>query len=91
LIASLSLALTASLGMAAPAFAEKWKASECRPDRDGAGAPIKVCDDGYHLGALWADGAYVNGACTDDGDYEVEYEGMSSKSEAIEWVEQFCP
>ena len=71
------------------ASAEQWKAGECEVDVDEGGQPIKVCDDGYHMAVFWNDGSFVNGACTEDGSYDVDYKGMS-KSDAISWVKEFC-
>ena len=70
------------------ANAENWKLSECVSDVDSGGDPIQVCDDGYHLGVFWNDGSFVNGSCQGSG-YDIKYKGMS-KSDAIDWVKEFC-
>lgn len=72
-----------------PASAEQWKAGECEADVDDGGEAIQVCDDGFNLGVFWNDGSFVNGSCSDDGAYDVDYKGMS-ESDAIAWVKEFC-
>ena len=41
------------------------------------------------MAVFWNDGSFVNGACTEDGSYNVDYKGIS-KSDAIAWVKEFC-
>jgi hypothetical protein len=89
LVTASALALAPGMLVVSPASAEQWKAGECEADVDDGGEPIKVCDDGYHMAVFWNDGSFVNGACTEDGSYNVDYKGIS-KSDAIAWVKEFC-